>query len=204
MLNRRNIIKGAAALPAIVIAPCAIVNAAPATVSPGLAALLAKAAQTAAEAADYDQRVYLPALKAVTTEIDRITHTAVTIDGETGYFSTANDGAMKLASRLVEEDVERRLPDSAALRKLGAADTLRDRTLRQIQTRHGLAAAGDRSDALSEACSAAENAIAEHPVSTAADLAAKLAFMVDRRMGDGMDWLSELHADARRVAKMEG
>jgi hypothetical protein len=204
MLNRRNIIGGAAALPAIVIAPCGIAKAAPATVSPGLAALLAKAAQTAAEAADYDQRVYLPTLKAVTTVIDRIPHTAVTIDGKAGYFSTANDGAMKLASRLVEEDVERRLPDSAALRKLVAADKLRDRTLRQIQTRHGLAAAGDRSDKLSEACSAAENAIAEYPVSTAADLAAKLTFMVERRMGDGMDWLEELHADARRIAGTEG
>lgn len=64
--------------------------------------------------------------------------------------------------------------------------------------------AGERSDGLWTACTNAENAAAMHPVSTAPDLAAKLAFMVDREMGDGMDWLEELHADARRVAKLEG
>ena len=39
---------------------------------------------------------------------------------------------------------------------------------------------------------------------TAGDLAAKLAFMIEHDMSDGMDWLEELHADARRIAGLEG
>ena len=43
--------------------------------------------------------------------------------------------------------------------------------------------------------------VAHHPVSTAADLRLKLAFMLENQMGDGRDWLDTISKDAARVAE---
>jgi len=43
--------------------------------------------------------------------------------------------------------------------------------------------------------------VAHHPVSTAADLRVKLAFMLENQMGDGRDWLETISKDAARVAE---
>jgi hypothetical protein len=48
-------------------------------------------------------------------------------------------------------------------------------------------------DALDEA--------AHHPVSTAADLRLKLAFMLENQMGDGRDWLDTISKDVARIAE---
>jgi hypothetical protein len=41
--------------------------------------------------------------------------------------------------------------------------------------------------------------VAHHPVSTAADLRLKLAFMLENQMGDGRDWLETISKDAVRI-----
>ena len=43
-------------------------------------------------------------------------------------------------------------------------------------------------------------AVCQHPVGTAQDLHAKLAFMVEFEMGDGMDWLPTVLEDVQRIA----
>jgi len=48
-------------------------------------------------------------------------------------------------------------------------------------------------DALDEA--------AHHPVSTAADLRLKLAFMLENQMGDGRDWLETISKDVTRIVE---
>lgn len=86
-----------------------------------------------------------------------------------------------------------------------AFGSLWNRTLGEMEEandRFGIRRSGQRCDELWAACCRAQSDVAAHPVSTAADLAAKLAFMVKHQMGDGMDWLEELHADVRRVAKL--
>lgn len=45
----------------------------------------------------------------------------------------------------------------------------------------------------------AQYGIAHHPVGTIADLSAKLGFMVDQKMGDGMDWLPTILEDVQRI-----
>ena len=45
----------------------------------------------------------------------------------------------------------------------------------------------------------AMDAVASFPASTADDLHAKLAYMVDNNMGDGVDWLPEILADVERI-----
>ncbi len=48
-------------------------------------------------------------------------------------------------------------------------------------------------DALDEA--------AHYPVSTAADLGLKLAFMLENQMGDGRDWLDTISKDVTRIVE---
>lgn len=54
-------------------------------------------------------------------------------------------------------------------------------------------------NALNDAAARALHQVADFPATTAADLHAKLSFMVEHDMGDGMDWLPELLADAERL-----
>ncbi|WP_298809695.1 hypothetical protein [uncultured Sphingomonas sp.] len=42
--------------------------------------------------------------------------------------------------------------------------------------------------------------VAHHPVTTAADLKTKLAFMLEHHMGDGIDWLQTIAQDVSRIA----
>lgn len=55
-------------------------------------------------------------------------------------------------------------------------------------------------NALNDAWVTAMYAVCQHPVATAADLRAKLAFMVEFEMGDGMDWLPTVLEDVQRIA----
>lgn len=54
-------------------------------------------------------------------------------------------------------------------------------------------------NALNDAAAEALNRVAHFPATTTADLHAKLSFMVEHDMGDGMDWLPELLADVERI-----
>jgi len=58
----------------------------------------------------------------------------------------------------------------------------------------------DHFDRLVEQASEAQLAVCRHPVTTAADLRAKLAFIVHHQMGGGMGWSATLLADAERIA----
>jgi hypothetical protein len=55
-------------------------------------------------------------------------------------------------------------------------------------------------NALNDAWVTTMYAVCQHPVATAADLRAKLAFMVEFEMGDGMDWLPTVLEDVQRIA----
>ncbi len=60
-----------------------------------------------------------------------------------------------------------------------------------------------RDDKLRQAVYAAEKQVMHHPVATAVDLHAKVAFMVERALFDGFDPSATLLADAARLAGME-
>ncbi len=55
-------------------------------------------------------------------------------------------------------------------------------------------------DTLNDAWVTTMYAVCQHPVGTAQDLHAKLAFMVEFGMGDGMDWLPTILEDVQRIA----
>jgi len=55
-------------------------------------------------------------------------------------------------------------------------------------------------NALNDAWVTTMYAVCQHPVSTAADLRTKLAFMIEFEMSDGMDWLETVMEDVQRIA----
>jgi hypothetical protein len=210
MLNRRNIIGGAAALPAIVIASCGATSAAAETLSPDFAAVLDKSAQASAALARHDQHVHLPAKARASRAIEALPHTTVyagpSLTGGQVVWSTEKPSTVAIARSIVDMAREGKDLAGAGLthaRALTAAHLRRERAISRIMRDTGTSAAVELSDELGNECSAAQCDVASYPVNTATDLAAKLAFMVKHQMGDGMDWLEELHADARRVARLE-
>jgi hypothetical protein len=58
----------------------------------------------------------------------------------------------------------------------------------------------DHFDRLVEQASEAQLTVCRYPLTTMADLHAKLAFIVHHQMGGGMDWNATLLADAERIA----
>jgi hypothetical protein len=58
-------------------------------------------------------------------------------------------------------------------------------------------------NALNDAWVTTMYAVCQHPVSTAQDLRAKLAFMVEFEMGDGQDWLPTILEDVQRIEPTE-
>lgn len=59
-------------------------------------------------------------------------------------------------------------------------------------------------DALGDAYAIAEDAVALHPVSTALDLDAKMAFIIATDMNQTNDWHQEIAADVRRIVAAGG
>lgn len=59
-------------------------------------------------------------------------------------------------------------------------------------------------DALVDAYAIAEDAVALHPVSTALDLDAKMAFIIATDMKQTNDWHQEIAADVRRIVAAGG
>ncbi len=191
--------------------PAAAVASCPSDRCVEFASLLREAERADGELTYHNQHVYLPAHARATAAIAALPHTSLdagpSMGGGRVIWSTAKPSTVGVARSIVEMAAEGKDMQGAGLRfarTLMAAQRRRERAIGRISRDTGCAEASDRCDTLSEACSAAQSAVAAHPVSTAADLAAKLAFMVKHQMGDGMDWLEELHADARRVAKLEG
>ena len=211
MLNRRNIIGGAAALPAIVIASCGVTPAVAGSLSPDFAALLDRAAQASLALEAHERDVYLPAKAEAHAAIEALPHTTVnagpSVTGGQVIWSTDKPTSVAIARSIVDMAREGKDMTGAGLssaRTVTAAHLRRERAVERIKRDTGCTAAVERSDELGSECCNAQYAVALHPVSTAFDLAAKLAFMIQHDMSDGMDWLEELHADARRIAGLEG
>lgn len=96
----------------------------------------------------------------------------------------------------------------ALIADAGALDEAGDRHQRLVVDKAvgdaAISAAIDENNALNDAYADALDAVALHPVSTVADLRAKLAFMSKHQMGDGRNWLDEISADVLRIASAEG
>lgn len=208
--TRRGVLCGVglAAVGTAIPAAAAVVSD-PSDRSAEFASLLSEAEQADAVLTYHNQHVYLPAHARAKAAITALPHTSVdagpSMGGGRVIWSTAKPSTVGVARSIVEMAAEGKDMQGAGLRfarTLTAAQCRRERAISRISRDTGCTEAANRSDALSEACSAAQSAVAAYPVSSAADLAAKLAFMVKHQMGDGMDWLEELHADARRVAKL--
>lgn len=89
---------------------------------------------------------------------------------------------------------QRAVLDPAKQRHIEAGGTAKEETKREWDT------ANDHFDMLVEQASAAQLSVCHYPITTAADLRAKLAFIVQHQMGGGMDWSATLLADAERIA----
>lgn len=211
MLNRRIIIGGAAALPAVVVASCGATPVAASTLSTDFAAVLAEAKRASAAHDGHEQREYLPAKARAEALYETLPHTTVVVgpsqlDGDV-IWSTDKRESLAVARGIVRGVKEGRRYNRdyvRSARTLVAADLRRERERARIARDTGLTAALKQSNELADLHVDAMDAVAQHPVGTGADLAAKLAFMIENDMNDGRDWLEELHADARRIAKLEG
>lgn len=208
--TRRDVLCGVGLAAVGAAIPAAAVVSAPSDRSAEFASLLREAEQADATLTHHNQHIYQPAHARATAAITALPHTTLdagpSMGGGRVIWSTAKPSTVGVARSIVEMAAEGKDMQGAGLRfarTLMAAQRRRERAISRISRDTGCAEASDRSDALSEACSATQSAVAAYPVSSAADLAAKLAFMVKHQMGDGMDWLEELHADARRVATLE-
>ncbi len=172
-------------------------------ISPDLAALIAAVDKASRDADVFDETVFNPARDRANSAVDAIPHSSVNID-DSPYWTTANPGSVRVAERFVDQDPERRLPDSKQLRRLIAQSRLRDREARRIRNATGFSAAVARSNEMSDAICDAEWAVADFPCRTASDLHAKLSFMIARQMDDGIPVLKHLLPDAVRLAAAEG
>ena len=208
-LTRRGAFTGALASIAVVGATAAAVAApstspTPAGVSPELSALMAAydAAGRAYERHEADTVEPLEADAAVRAAA--LPHTFMRIDGRDQ--STANSDSINLAFVLTRDVTakEKRIYFYQQWRSLLAAHKRRERTKRRILRSPAIVAAIKRQDDLSGVWADAMGAVCHYPAGTAADLHAKLAFMVKHRMFEGVDWGDVLLADAARLTKMEG
>lgn len=122
-----------------------------------------------------------PLIDEVHAAAKAVPHFTSDLDG-TPYWSTANEGAVKFARRCIAKDPERRLPDSMALRQLVAASIRRDRAVKALHTSLGLTAAARESDRLGTLSIEAQNAVRDFPCRAAADLRAKVTFLLANEM----------------------
>lgn len=215
--NRRALLGTAAAtLVALSVSPVRA-NTLPAPmvrgVSTELLALMQRARDIDAASADHNRLVFEPA-KAKRDRAEaaaKAAHPHVTIDAGTNVlgddlvWTTASPMHVHMARSIVEtarvtgED----RPALAAARKLCAADLRRKRAIRRAHDAHDFSDVIDEADAISARASDAQDAVGMFPCRTIADLHAKLAFMAENGMGDGVDWTSELLADAARLSGQE-
>lgn len=205
--NRRQLLTGAAAYAAgaaIVAGGAALASEAKgATISPDLSKLIAAVHAKSQAAEAYERQVYEPARARAAMLIEAIPHASVSID-DGDYWTTARPGAIRVARRFVENDPERRHPDSKQLRNLVAAAQRREREAERIRKATGLSAAVEQSNANTDAIAVAEWAVASFACRSASDLSAKVSFMSDRQMDDGIQVLEYILPDVLRLAAAEG
>jgi hypothetical protein len=205
--TRRALLGGAGLAGVVMIAPALAAAANPSALSPGFAKALAEAARAHDAAKHFDQHVLIPAQPRAAAMIDALPHTTVhagpSLTGGEVIWSTEKPHTVAAARTIVSMAKEGKDMAGAGLkhaRQLVAAHLRRTRAKERIHRETGSTAALERSDELGEAYCKAEDVVIGYPITTTADLVAKLAFMVEHRIGEEQGLLNTLHADAVRVA----
>jgi len=201
LTTRRALLGGVGLATAALIAPAvAATRSDSAELSPAFAALIA--ANSAAEKAckDYNANVCTPLFAAARAQWEMLPHTTAVINDR--VYCTAEHQDVRLSRAIVAGIRDKKT--GRAHRDFTAAAMLRQRAKDRIWVHSGAAAAGAQADQLSDVWADAQGSVCEHPVSTATDLHAKLAFMLEYGMEAEDGWFPYLVADAARVAKMEG
>lgn len=180
-------------------------------VSPDLAALIAAADHLDNAATHHFERVWKPMRDRVDAAIAALPHTTIkhgeAVGGGPVIWSTAKPNSVSVTRAIVDLAKEGKDMEDAGLvhaRALQAAHLRRERAAAAIRRENGWDAENERSDAQGEQAADAHSRVAVFLVRNAADLHAKVAFMVKHQMFDGMDWSDELLADAAHLAKLEG
>jgi hypothetical protein len=196
----------------LVVAGAAVPATKPAAdVSPALAALIA-AADCLDHAATYHcEHVWKPMRDRVDAAIAALPHTTIehgeAVGGGPVIWSTAKPNSVSVTRAIVDMAKEGKDMEAAGLvhaRALQAAHLRRERAAATIRRKNGWDVENERSALMGEQSADAHDRVAVFLVRNAADLHAKVAFMVKHQMFDGMDWSDELLADAAQLAKMNG
>ncbi len=202
LATRRNLMAAVAVLP---IAACP----APATatadgVSAKLAELINAARETMARSDNYYYEVEIPAHQRAEAAVAGIPHVTVPVNRpDETYWTTADPHAARLARSILAGHPNRGRGKREPLRRFLAADLRRKRRVERVRREVGLTAATAASNDYSDSNAAAEWDVARFPVASPADFHAKIAFMVERQMFDGLNHSEQMLADAARLAGVE-
>lgn len=194
---------GAAAVATNVTPVAAVTRSYAETVSPELSALIAAYDAANVKADTYYQTVYTPARERMTALQAVVPHYefvgGVSVSGKPIIYSTADRAVVAMSKSIANNDAlggELR----ADSRRLTAASLRRERRLDAIRRQNGIAEASNQCDAHGDACADVCNNVCAFPVTTIADLDAKMAFImrVDAMSTEGT--AQALAADIARLA----
>jgi hypothetical protein len=198
---------GAVAIAANVTPVAAVTRSYAETVSPELSALIAAYDAANAKADTYYQTVYIPARERMTTLQAGVPHYEFvggpSVVGNPINYSTADRKVLAMSKAISKNDAFAGTDMRADSRRLIAASLRRDRRLAAIRRESGIAEAGNQCDALGDACANACLYVCDFPVSTIADLNAKMAFVMRTGAYDTEGTVQTLAADIARLAARE-
>lgn len=162
-------------------------------------------AQTAMARSDkHYYEVELPAHQRAEAAIARIPHVTVPIDSpDQTYWTTANPNSVRVARSILAGHPNRGRGTREPLRRFLAADLRRQRQVERVRREVGLTAATVASNEYSDRNALAEWDVVRFPVTSPADFYAKIAFMIERDLFDGMNHSEQMLADAARLAGKE-
>ena len=204
--TRRGILGGAVAMPVVMISGTSDASLLSPVPAPALAALMAAACDCLAASTAYHRDVYTPARDQLDAALGAVPH--FEIRGGTNVLggqivqTTASSSSVAVTRTVVRMAREGKSLDAetvAQARKFQAGHLRRERTKDAIRREAGIWDRFKQANALADAASAALDAVATYPVQSAADLAQKLAFMIEHDLGDGVDWLPQMLADVRAL-----
>lgn len=202
LATRRNLMAAVAVLP---IAACpAPATAAPDKVSAKLAELIDVARETMARSDKHYYEVELPAHERAEAAIASIPHVTVPVNRpDETYWTTADPHAARLARSILAGHPNRGRGKREPLRRFLAVDLRRKRQVERVRREVGLTAATAASNDYSDRNALAEWDVIRFPVTSPADFHAKIAFMVERGLFEGIDHSEQMLADATRLAGKE-
>lgn len=202
--TRRNLMAAVAVLP---IASCPSPTSAVPSAHAGVSAKLAELIDGANDSRDAHGRHYReivePLARSVRDAVAGLPHVTVMIRNDATFWTTANTEAVKTARSLVKMYPADRREHMMPMRKLTAASIRRNRAADRIRRDMGIQAANDHNEDLLKRTVDDEWEVANFPAASPADFHAKVAFMVERQMFDGIDHSEMLMADATRLAGEE-